>query len=395
MIDGARRVRKHSYRAATGTRSLVGKVITSREELETYACKWNILLEHTSANSIFLTWEWISTWLNVVYPDAALFVIVVENINGGLVAVAPFYQTTMSLLGHIRYKCLRIIGDCESGGEYQDIIVSNEFAQEAIELLGAILWDNRRLWDCIWLPNVADWTGASERIAIMAMRCRFLTAHRAHEFSVIRLPGSHAQYIASLNKKFRYNILRYTKILSEKRQVECVRCMAREEVGLWTQELFDLHGSRWRSVGQEGSFVRRPLMAKFYKSFAPLAFERGWLRIYALTVDGAKVAMRYGYAYAGILCGLQSAFDANINGGGHILMNMLLEKSIEEKLSAYDFLAGDTDYKSRWGTQLRAGRSILVGKRAVKTQLLFRSSVWPTGRYIDQGKPANLGRSHD
>jgi CelD/BcsL family acetyltransferase involved in cellulose biosynthesis len=375
--------------------TLMARVVTSRNELESYALEWNELLSSSKANTIFLTWEWISTWLDVVYPDAALFIIVVETKSGELVAIAPFYRTTMALLGHVKYACLRVIGDCESGGEYQDIIVRDEFMVEALELIGIILKKACKQWDCIWLPNVADWTGASKRIESMYIPCRIFSTNLIKQFSIINLPASHVQYLKTLTKKFRYNIRRYKKTLFKRGKLECVRYEEGESLASWLIMLFDLHRRRWKSVGQEGSFVRRPFMTEFYMRFAPLAFKRGWLRLYSLRVNGRTVAMRYGYAYGSTLYGLQGGLDPSIKGCGHVLLDMILAASIEEGLTAYDFLSEVVDYKQRWGAQIKMGRGIFLGRRSLKTRLLFWPGFWPSGRYIDQGKPANLGRSHD
>jgi len=56
-----------SATSQTGTPpTLVGTVVTSRDELETYAVEWNELLLSSDANTVFLTWEWISAWLEAI-----------------------------------------------------------------------------------------------------------------------------------------------------------------------------------------------------------------------------------------------------------------------------------------------------------------------------------------
>jgi len=90
------------------------EIVTSREELEFYAKEWNELLASSDADTIFLTWEWISTWLDSVYPDGELLVVFVRDNNARLIGIAPFYLSDIHFLGLIKYRCLRIIGDCQS-----------------------------------------------------------------------------------------------------------------------------------------------------------------------------------------------------------------------------------------------------------------------------------------
>ena len=56
-------------------RAVLTEVVTTREELEAVADHWDDLLVESQADSIFLTWEWVSTWLETVYPEAPLLVI--------------------------------------------------------------------------------------------------------------------------------------------------------------------------------------------------------------------------------------------------------------------------------------------------------------------------------
>ena len=66
------------------------ELIRDRKGFEALAREWNSLLESSSADSIFLTWEWISSWLDTVHPAADLFVIAIRDGQGSLVGFAPF-----------------------------------------------------------------------------------------------------------------------------------------------------------------------------------------------------------------------------------------------------------------------------------------------------------------
>ena len=137
-------------------------------------------------------------------------------------------------------------------------------------------------------------------------------------------------------------------------------------------------------------------MKRFYESFAPIALSRGWLRLYVLKVDGVPQAAQYGYVYNDIYHAVQEGYNpSGFDGIGNVLRNVIVEKCIEEGLHEYDFLGGFTEHKRLWGAEPRQGYAFFVGKRLLKNHLLFSKNIWPTGRFIREGPPANQGCSHD
>jgi peptidoglycan/xylan/chitin deacetylase (PgdA/CDA1 family) len=374
---------------------LTAIVVTSRDGLNAYAGKWNSLLKHSSANSIFLTWEWISTWLDTVYPDAPLFVIAVENGDGELVAVAPFYRSDLRLLGLVKYRCLRIIGDCQSGAEYGDVIIRSGFEGPALMCIMHELLKHPSAWDCIYMSNLAGWTGAYERIASVCMELDLPRHAWPREFSAVELPDTYDAYLRQFSRNHRHNIRSSVRRLCESHVVDLARCGDQDELPGLLTHLFELHRRHWESAGQAGSFVRRPPMKRFYEAMAPVALRLGWLRLYVLRVDGVPQAAQYGYAYDGTLYALQDGYNPDgLDGIGNILRNFVFGKCIEERLGQYDFLGEFTEHKRRWGAELKSGYDLLIGRRSLKNRLLFWKNISPEGRFIRQGRPANEGCSH-
>src|SRR5258706_89957 len=113
--------------------------VTTRTELEALAPEWNDLLQASCADTIFLTWEYISAWLDAVAPRAELHVLTVRNGSGELVGIAPFYRRRILLRSVLTYRCLCILGDNESPAEYLDLIVRRDQQQQVLDALGAAL----------------------------------------------------------------------------------------------------------------------------------------------------------------------------------------------------------------------------------------------------------------
>lgn len=375
--------------------SWTAEVITSLEKLKPYVSQWNELLAASGANTIFLTWEWISTWCKTVYPDARVFVVAVRDDEGRLVALAPFYRSDLRVLGVVKYDCLRVLGDCHSGSDYPDVIVRRGHEEQAMMCLVEELLRHSSAWQCIWIQGVAGWTSACVQFKGLAERFGLHVHHREREFCAVQLPDTYDAYLKGLSRNRREQARRKTRRFKEAHDVAFVWCERAEELPKFLSSLFTLHRKRWESVGQSGSFVRRPTMRLFYEAFAPIALDRGWLRLYAMKVDGVIAAVQYGYAYDGVFYQIQEGFDiGQFDGIGNILRYTVIQACIEEGLRQYDFLAGFSDHKSRFGAETRIGCDVFIGRKSLKNRALFSKEIWPSGRFILEGRPACEGVSH-
>jgi len=54
--------------------------------------KWNELLEGSSTNDVFLTWEWMFSWWNTFKDDGKkLHILVGKDSQGRFIGIAPWY----------------------------------------------------------------------------------------------------------------------------------------------------------------------------------------------------------------------------------------------------------------------------------------------------------------
>jgi hypothetical protein len=60
--------------------------------------EWNNLLTNSTANNIFLTWEWISTWWKIYKENFELYLITVRDKEANLVGIGPFKVTKRKFL---------------------------------------------------------------------------------------------------------------------------------------------------------------------------------------------------------------------------------------------------------------------------------------------------------
>lgn len=360
-------------------------VTTSWAELGPLQTDWNNLLSRSAATSIFLTWEWMDAWGKAIQHKVEPYVITVRDNNGDLVGIAPLYQARLRFLKILEYRTLRFVADTATGAEYPDWIVDPALEDAVCEKIAETLRVRAADWDTIWLPNVAGWTGAPDRIT-QSLRNADLPVHiRGREFSAAPLGKSLGDFEAAIPSKRRQQMRRKTRRIKAIDGVEFVHCTTTDQLPLFLDALFDLHQRRWKAAGMDGSFRRKPVEERFYREFAPVALDGGWLSSFGLKQHGEFKAVQFGYIFEGVYHQLQEGFDPDFErDAGNALRHLAIEALIDDGIHSYDFLGGWTEHKRRWGAELRHGCDIFVGSNNMKSRLLFSKEFWPTGRYIEQ-----------
>ena len=367
--------------------AFITEIITEWSRFFALETEWKDLLPRSRSNSIFLTWEWMQSWIETVGVSVQPFVVTVRIDSGALVGLAPFYCGKMYLFKSIPYRTLRIIGDYASGAEYPDWIVDKDLEQKVMMTISSALKENRDRWDCIWMPNMAGWTGAMESIKESCNEAGFYCHIRPKTFSFISLLNNMKSFFECFSAKKRQQLRRLQRNILGRDGVVVTCCQLQEDLPIYLKALFDLHYQRWNHKGKDGGFRHRPLMVSFYKRFTKEALEKKWLRFAALKDKGCFKAIQIGYDYRGVFHQLQEGFDpAYANGVGNVLRLKMIEDCIGDGIRIYDFLGGFSEHKRRWLAQERVGYDIFIGARKLKNRFLFFKKIWPTGRFLRPAK---------
>lgn len=361
------------------------KVLESWSDLDLLKAEWNELLTKSRSDTIFLTWEWINSWAKVNKKSLKPVVIVVRNRLGELLAIAPFYQTQYRLLKLIPYRILRIMGDYPTGAEYPGWIVHRDHERVATQNIVKTLHRIRRRWDCIWMPNVATWNGIHEIIMQACRDEKFHLQIRPVSFGYFNLPEKVDEYITGLSRKKRSEIHNQHNKIMRRKDVVVDYCKTPDELPGYLDALFNLHHARWQLKGDDGTFLRKPDEASFYREFLPLGLDKGWLRFFALKEGNEFKAVQIGYVYNNIFHSIQEGFDPDyVPGAGNVLRFEVIKHCISEGVAGYDFLGDMTEHKRRWSAKERQGSDLFIGRSIAKNHFLFTIGFWPTGTYLEQ-----------
>lgn len=301
---------------------------------------------------MFLSPEWQIAWQRHFGGPHEAFAVAGRDESGRLIGLAALYGRRLGPAALRGPRVLSFVGDEGVGSEYLGFLSRPAAEQEfALALAGEVKGD--------WA--LADFRSLREdlpRTGLLLDAFASRAPGRIHRersaCSSIPLPGDYEAYLASLATKFRTTVRYRTNKLVKNFRVRLVRTDRQEELKAHLVRFFEMHQGRWDAEGHPGSFYH-PRKRAFYQEISAAFLSRGWLRFYHLEVDGVIRAAQFGFAHGGVLHSLQEAFDyhfrpAGVGGIGVVLRGMAIRESIAEGLGTYDFLEGEEDFKTRWGT---------------------------------------------
>jgi CelD/BcsL family acetyltransferase involved in cellulose biosynthesis len=184
---------------------------------------------------------------------------------------------------------------------------------------------------------------------------------------VRRLPARFDDVLASLPSRLRTSVRSSTKKLQQKHAVGLGLVTEEDELPAALETFFANHASRWQGKGQAGAFADARRCA-FYARLSPRLLRRGWLRFFALTLDGRAVAQQYCFAVDGTVMLLQEGFDFAhaADNVGNVLRAKVFEHLIASGATCYDFLAGTSRHKQSWSDGVVHDLRIRCARRSLK-----------------------------
>jgi CelD/BcsL family acetyltransferase involved in cellulose biosynthesis len=313
--------------------------------------EWDDLLEASASDCFFLTWEWLYPWWKHLAGDRSLRIVTLRS-GGELVAIAPLASRPRRLARLAPFRSLEFIGADRVCSDYLDLIIKRGREPEALDALAAYLGREMLM---IKLANVRrtslsaglatelgrhGWSPSEETIAV----CPFttLTGH------------SWQSYLGTLGSEHRYNFRRRLRKVSKLANVQFEEARSPAQAQSMLQTLVALHNMRWRDRGGSDAFDSPDLIA-FHEEVIQLALDRGWLKLYMLTLDERPAAALYGFHYHGTFYFMQAGFDPRFrkHSVGLLTMGLAIKTAIDEGMDECDLLRGDEAYKFHWARERR------------------------------------------
>lgn len=329
--------------------------------------EWNSLLQRSRFNTIFLTWEWQTTWWRYLGRQRGPLYLLAVRQDDRLAGIIPLYGTADD-----GAQVLNIVG-CIEVSDYLDLIV--EAGQEDAIYAAFLAWlsgPDAPAWDLVDLCNLPAPSLTHTRLPEMAAAAGFQVEVLQEDVApaiVLPLPSDSSEeaieeawerYLAGLDKKERHEIRRKLRRIEREAPDAQVRFVTGPD-GL-EAAMDDFIALHRFSRADKHAFMTEEMQAYFRGLAARLA-EVGWLQLSFLDVGGRPVATYFCFDYNNEILVYNSGYDpAGVPhlSPGWVLLAHLIHHAIGLGRARFDFLQGNEDYKYRFrGTDMPIYRTLL------------------------------------
>ena len=314
--------------------------------------EWDELVSRSPADSLFLSWAYVSSWWSIYGEGCQLRVLTARDGDGRLCGLAPL------VLGpgqghrrHLRFLTfLGALGDTLS--EYLDFVVLPGLEHEVLPEFWRIMSTELAGWDVVSLPLVP---ASSTTIDVLKQQAGGdagrLRQPSAHVSPFIRLDNDWDAYLRLRSRSFRRGF-QSTWNRAHRHAVRVLHAGVDIPIGSALDRLIALNRARW---GDAGLAFHTDEFCAFHRLLAPKLLAKGQVSVMLLQLDGKDAAIRYDFVYGRRLWVFQGGWDPDLGAlaPGKILTAYSIQWCIENGLDEYDFLAGDASYKRAWSTDTR------------------------------------------
>jgi len=354
--------RRLSVTATTRKGGLSLKVLTSLEEARELEEKWKELFKQTREGTIFMSYEWIISWLEVFGGEGEIMILAAYRKNE-LIGLCPLILRKGR---HLRcpVRILEFIGTPLS--DRTDLVLS-EMREDVMVLFWDYLWECRSRWDLIRLSQIQ--AGSLNLTILGDLLIERKIPHRFRTCSIspyIILDRSWPDYLMSRSKPFRKTIRRDLRRINSKGEVRLVSGLASD---LKTIKEISLRSPK---TDRGTALLNRTGIEQFTEKVLRRFDEAGWSNLKILTLEGEPIAYKLNFKYGNKILLYNSSFRSDYSEyhPGYVIMALLIQEGIQEGIREIDYLRGDEHFKFHYTNDLRYHREIVIYKKSLIPDVL-------------------------
>lgn len=331
------------------TIGLTIQVVSTEEGLVGLRPEWDRIFLTDPHSTVFQSWEWAFWNWSFRKAGKRLYVLAVRDSEGTLRGIAPLWVREFGLRGLV--KIFEFIGT--RGTDYLDFTAEPGWLEPVIENCLAHLEQEAR-WSVVDFQEIHESSPTLPCLrAVRSFRDEQWVITPCSTCVRIPLPASWDAYRAllgaSTRKDMNYDENRLRKAFSvDFRVMESQDPKFSAAVATFQR----LHQARRAQLGDVGSF-QSSYDTQMNAALLKACGERGWTRLFLLSLDGIVVAGFSGFEFRNQLLG--ETFSINPDerwrrfSVGNVLLGLIIRWGIERSLTAVDLSRGDEPYKLRFG----------------------------------------------
>ena len=341
-------------------------LITTESDFLNLEPEWRTLLPRTTADNLFLTWEWVSSWWKVFGEGKQLYILTFRE-DDRLIGLLPCYIRPSPLrpLGKIRE--LRFLGTGETvRSEYLDLICLPNYREECLDKLAELIHRDRD-WDIAVFSDLPADSILEKFLPGRFKDCEIINREPCYS---VKVPPDFETYLQSIDSRMRRNIRNRRRNLERDFRLKYHRLRPEENPDEWMAEFKRLHAARLDQRGLPSKFSD-PRYSRFHDEIAPTFQASGQLFAADLRLDGRMAAARYNFLYNGTAYDYQTGYDPDFGRQGvmQALISYMIEDCAAGGIARFDFLAGSEDYKRHFSNAVGEVFSLRVYNQTGKGRL--------------------------
>lgn len=348
-------------------------VINDYDELNKCSYEWNLLLKESSPNSFFLTWEWLSSWVQChLTKNRKLFVLLFRK-NEELVGVAPLY-IERSKIGPLSLRKVCFLGWPETGSDYLDVFTRRGAAKAVADAFYDFFTSGPGAGTC----DLAELTEIpADSLFLVYFMNRISSEGRYAEFApssycpIINLPTNAIDLYAQISSSWRKKVKQESRIINREKEVTHEEFYG-DNVAAILPVFFRLYEEKAGWSSQAVQPVIQRLLEK-YVDISPVQVD-------LLSINKQPVAgllhFRHGNKQYLYLMAVDKEYNPKVSLGNYLVGESIMN-TIDNGYLVYDFLKGLEGYKFHWAT---GGNQTLRLSFWQKTPVAFIVSLGRLGK---------------
>lgn len=372
----------------SGMSDITIKRFTDAGRFRDMQASWQALLEQSSANPLFLGWQWQYSWWETWGDELGLELCLLQAWQGDrLVGIAPLYLHTVPLLRLLPVRRLQFIGNAWKfrdtvRTEYLEFITPEDCAGDVCAAFAAYI-ENSLEWDDFVVCDLLNSTETWRQLAARQARSAWTMLERSRDYGiVVDTQGKFSDYLDGLGRHTRRKLYNQRALLEWMGAISFSRAST-DNHNEHLATLNQFHRERWGKDCFSGHSL------DFHRRFIARLPSHDVLDMNSILLDGRPVSTIYNIRLGGCLYNLQSGFDERLNdklSPGTLHIGYSIESAFTNPgVTGFDLLAGKGKhefYKSRFKGSLVQFRTIqLVRNRLLRVvyalYYLLRTSFVP------------------
>lgn len=331
-------------------------VLTKAFDVARLEQEWRTLENHADT-TFFISWSWISAWLEVVREHCELYLFRCEE-DGEPIGLGIFVHE-QQVRRHFLTSSSLSLHQAQAAGlnmniEYNGLLCKRGRDHSVTSHLFQALNESKLYWLEVTLSAISQshWQQLHRaKRHVYWLVDRQLSPWVRNIEGITTLANIFAPLSRNRRGQIRRSISDYEKAYGP---IHCHAAQSTSEALNLFEELGVLHTRRWNKDGKAGSFAN-PNWVNFHRLVIERAFPRGEVQVLKVSAGSFVLGVIYSFVWKSQVHVLQTGFvpaDTNRDQPGYVSHCLAILENAKLGMKQYDLMCGDAYYKSVLGERV-------------------------------------------